>query len=201
MFTGIVQCVGRVTAMTADTAGGAALTVTQSDIAKTLQLGESIAVNGACLTVTRIDESTFDFQAGPETLARTTLGKLQFGDAVNLECALRLGDPLGGHWVTGHVDGIGTIASITKAGEWQTVWFDCDPSFSVLMVHKGSICVDGVSLTLVDVEIGRFSVMLIPHTLHHTTLGGKTPGDTVNLEIDILAKHVQKLFQNMTIVI
>jgi riboflavin synthase len=201
MFTGLVQRLATVKAVTPDSFGGLTLTLEEPALAPTLVLGESIAVNGCCLTVTRHDAASFDFQVGPETVAKTTLGTLQPGGRVNLERALRLGDTLGGHIVTGHVDGVGTIETITLNGDWATYWFACDKAFDDLMVHKGSIAVDGVSLTLVDVEKGRFSVMLIPHTLAHTTLGTKSVGDAVNLEADLLAKHVQKLFRNLTIVI
>ncbi len=198
MFTGLVQSLARVSAIEPDGSGGARLTVADP-IAAHAVLGESIAVNGCCLTVTRHDEITLDFELGPETLTRTNLGSLQAGDRVNLERALRMGDPLGGHIVTGHIDAVGTIVSRTVSGDWQTVWISCAVELDALMVSKGSICVDGVSLTLVDVEPGRFSVMLIPHTLAHTTLGLKAVGATVNLEADLLAKHVQKLFNNLSI--
>jgi riboflavin synthase len=201
MFTGLVQHLGQVRASTADSAGGLLLTVEQPGLAPALVLGESIAVDGCCLTVTRQDDQSFDFQVGPETVAKTTLARKSAGSLVNLERALRLSDTLGGHIVTGHIDGVGRLESITTQGEWRTVWFVCDPAFDDLLVHKGSIAVDGVSLTLVDVEKGRFSVMLIPHTLAHTTLGSHGVGTAVNLEADLLAKHVQKLFKNLTIVI
>ncbi|CAN5290602.1 riboflavin synthase [soil metagenome] len=192
---------GRVAGLTPDADGGSTLRVEETAMATSIVLGESIAVNGCCLTVTRFDSTTFDFQAGPETLAKTSLGSLAVNDAVNLERALRLGDALGGHLVTGHIDGVGTVNEIIPNGQWQTIWFDCPKSFDALMVHKGSIAVDGVSLTLVDVQPGKFSVMLIPHTLAHTTLGKKGLGAMVNIECDLLAKHVQKLFNNLSIVI
>ena len=144
---------------------------------------------------------SFSFQAGPETLAKTTLGGLMPGDRVNLEPALRAGDPIGGHFVTGHIDGTGKLVEKATTGDWLTIWFGFPPSFGELLVKKGSIAVDGVSLTVVDVESERFSVMLIPHTRDHTTLGLKEPGSSVNLEFDLLAKHVRKLMQNMSITI
>lgn len=162
-------------------------------------LGESIAVNGCCLTVTDITGCKLTFQAGPETLVKTNLGLLKTGDRVNLERALRMGDPLGGHIVTGHVDAVGTVLKREVKGDWHTVWFECPANLDDLLVHKGSIAVDGVSLTLAEVDRSRFSVMLIPHTLANTTLGFKTGGDTVNLEADLIAKHVQKLFANLSI--
>jgi riboflavin synthase len=154
--------------------------------------GESVAVNGACLTVTARDAAACRFQAGPETLRRTNLGGLRPGDRVNLERSLRVGDRLGGHFVQGHIDGVGRIDRRVPDGEWETVWFACPAELAAQMVSKGSAAVDGVSLTLVDVEAERFSVALIPHTLANTTLGFKRPGDPVNLETDLLAKYVQK---------
>ena len=162
-----------------------------------LEIGESVAVNGTCLTVTECERDTFSFQVGPETLIKTNLGLLELGDGVNLERALRIGDSLGGHFVTGHIDCTGTILEKTPQGEWLIVWFSNPPEFAELMVEKGSIAVDGISLTLVDVQPTRFSVMLIPHTRDNTTLGRKGPGSTVNLEFDLLAKHVQKLVKSM----
>jgi len=145
------------------------------------------------LTMIEVRPSGMAFQAVPETLEKTNLGQLTLGDRVNLERALRVGDRLGGHWVQGHIDGVGRIAERQRDGEWETVWFSCAPALTAQMVAKGSIAVDGVSLTLVEVHDGRFSVALIPHTLEHTTLGFKTAGATVNLETDVLAKYVMKL--------
>ena len=195
MFTGLVQTLGRVRAASDDGSGGRTLTVVESAVAPQLALGESVAVNGVCLTVVSHDADSFDFQVGPETVHRTVLGGIAAGDRVNLERSLRVGDSLGGHFVTGHVDTVGRIVSRERAGEWETVWFDFDPDFDDLIVPKGSIAVDGISLTVVDVEPGRFSVMLIPHTLANTTLGAKAAGDRVNLEFDLLAKHVKKLLR------
>lgn len=199
MFTGLVQAVGRVAAVADDGHGGRVIRVAEPGIAPRLTLGESVAVNGVCLTVVDFDAETFRFQAGPETLTRTTLGRLTVGDPVNLERALRMGDPLGGHIVSGHVDAVGAVAIREASGDWETVWFDCPPDLDELLVVKGSITVDGVSLTLVDVRPGRFSVMLIPHTLANTTLGRKPIGAAVNLECDLIAKHVQKLFRNLQV--
>ncbi len=201
MFTGLVQSLGTVTAVRDDGHGGRELRVAAPPWATPLALGESIAVNGTCLTVVRFDADGFDFQAGPETLLKTTLGRVAAGDRVNLERALRVGDSIGGHFVSGHVDGVGTLDEVVPSGEWQTVWFRYPPALGELLVQKGSIAVDGVSLTLVDVTPERFSVMLIPHTLAHTTLGFKRPGDPVNLETDLLARHVRKLFQNLSLTI
>jgi riboflavin synthase len=201
MFTGLVQSLGTVKATATDGHGGRTLTVAEPALAPKLEIGESVAVNGACLTVVSRDAETFAFQAGPETLAKTTLGTLAPGDRVNLERALRAGDPIGGHFVTGHIDCTGTVLEKTPNGDWLTVWFGFPARFAELLVSKGSIAVDGVSLTLVNVQQEKFSVMLIPHSRDNTTLGLKEPGTAVNLEFDLLAKHVQKLFKNMSVTI
>jgi riboflavin synthase len=196
MFTGLVQALGTVAQASDDGHGGQLLRVREAAIAPHLALGESVAVNGACLTVVERAGDAFDFQAGPETLAKTNLGALTAGDRVNLERALRVGDALGGHFVTGHVDCIGRIAERVPSGDWQTVWFEFPAGFGELLVEKGSVAVDGVSLTVVDVLPDRLSVMLIPHTVANTTLGHKPVGAAVNLEFDLLAKHVRKLIQS-----
>jgi riboflavin synthase len=195
MFTGLVEALGTVRAVEADGAG-TNLTVAAPELARESAVGDSVAVNGCCLTVVARDAEAFRFQAGPETLARTNLGELTAGDRVNLERALRLGDRLGGHIVQGHVDGQGRIAERACQGDWELVWITCPPALAAQMVPKGSVAVDGVSLTLVDVGAERFSVALIPHTLAHTTLGFKRPGQTVNLETDVLAKYVGKMLQS-----
>ncbi|MBP3955905.1 riboflavin synthase [Gemmata sp. G18] len=200
MFTGLVQALGEVRGVV-DGQGGRRLRIAEPGLAPALQLGESVSVCGACLTVVARDGDTFDFEVGPETLVKTTLGRLAVGDRVNLERALRVGDMLGGHFVSGHVDCVGHVLEEVVTGEWLTVWFGFPPEFEDLLVAKGSIAVDGVSLTLVDVQPDRFSIMLIPHTWAHTTLGFKKAGDAVNLEFDLLAKHVQKLFKRTSITI
>jgi riboflavin synthase len=191
MFTGLVETLGAVRSLTA--AGtGRRLVLEAPTLSGELTVGESVAVNGACLTVVRRDADGCDFEVGPETLRCTNLGALRPGDRVNLERSLRLGDRLGGHLVQGHVDGVGSIDRKVSEGEWLFVWFRCPPELTVQMVPKGSIAVDGISLTLVDVTADGFSVALIPHTLAVTTLGFKGPGAPVNLETDLLAKYVQK---------
>jgi riboflavin synthase len=189
MFTGLVESLGTVRAADDDGAGGKNLVLAAS-FAKELALGESVAINGCCLTVVAVDGDVCRFQVGPETLAKTNVGRLGLGDRVNLERSLRFGDRLGGHLVTGHVDGVGTIAERVATGEWQTVWFTGPAELMRLLVPKGCVAVDGVSLTVVDVHADRFSVMLIPHTLLATTLGIKNVGDAVNLEADLIGKYV-----------
>jgi riboflavin synthase len=198
MFTGLVETLGTVRDVSSDGAG-TLLRIEEPMIATDLPLGASIAVNGCCLTVVATDGRTFSFQAGPETLKLTNLGELRPGMKVNLERSLRVGDRLGGHIVQGHVDGIGCIEKRERQADWETVWFTCADDLTRMMIRKGSITVDGISLTLVDVEPGRFSVALIPHTMAITTLGFKQPGDSVNLEIDMFAKYVFKCLEQMTL--
>ncbi|MGY8734402.1 MAG: riboflavin synthase, partial [Pirellulales bacterium] len=152
----------------------------------------SIANNGCCLTVVQLDETLLGFDAGPETLARTNLGQKQIGDTINLERSVCLGDRLGGHLVTGHIDGLGELVKREDEQDWSTFWFKTSANLTRQMASKGSITVDGISLTLVDVTDGQFSVALIPHTLEVTTLGKLQVGDQVNLETDLLAKYVER---------
>lgn len=196
MFTGLVQSLVAVKSIEPGN-GGRNLRVAAGAGGRAWEIGESVAVNGVCLTAMDWNGEALSFQVGPETLARTNLGLLSPGDNVNMERALRAGDPLGGHFVTGHIDGTGKIQDAAVRGDWLTVWFEHPPGYGDLLVPQGSVAVDGVSLTVVDVLPGRFSVMLIPHTRDHTTLGRKGPGGVVNLEFDLLAKHVQKLVRGM----
>jgi riboflavin synthase len=199
MFTGLVETMGTVRAVNADEAG-TLLWIVDPLIARDLPLGASVAVNGVCLTVTAAEGDAFALQAGPETLRRTNLGELQPGMRVNLERSLCVGDRLGGHIVQGHVDGLGAIERRERHGEWESIWFRCPPELARYLVPKGSIAVDGISLTLVDVTAGGFSVALIPHTLAATTLGHKQPPATVNLEIDLFAKYVFRCVEQMRLV-
>ena len=197
MFTGLVEALGHVKRVTEESEGRR-FTLAWPGLANAgdpLALGESVAVNGCCLTVVATDPTAdaFDVQAGPETLLRTNLGAAKPGDPINLERALRVGDRLGGHFVQGHIDTTATLSERRREGDWEFLAFAIDAEWSPLLVPKGSIAVDGVSLTLVDVTPGRFSVMLIPHTLAVTTLGTLTPGARVNIETDMIAKHVRKL--------
>jgi len=191
MFTGLIEHLGEVSAVREEPPGRR-LVVKAGPVANGIALGASIAINGCCLTAVEIAGELLSFEAGPETLARTNLGKLQAGDRVNLERSLRAGDPLGGHYVTGHVDAVGRLDARLNEGPWANLWFAMPAALGRQMASKGSVAVDGVSLTLVDVERERFSVALIPHTLSMTTLGGLRVGDPVNLETDLLAKYVEK---------
>jgi riboflavin synthase len=195
MFTGLVEALGRVHAIVPD-GPGRLLEIAEPRLAADLAMGESVAVNGACLTVVDKSQDTFRFQVGPETLRLTNLGELQPASSVNLERSLKAGDRLGGHIVQGHVDGLGRMEERLRDGEWELMRFSCAGELTRQMVKKGSIAVDGVSLTLVDVSPTGFSVALIPHTLAVTTLGVRQPGDSVNLETDLFAKYVQKALES-----
>lgn len=195
MFTGLVQAVGTIKAV-AEEGNGRRLRMEWPALDEPLALGESVAVNGCCLTVVAVDGVCFDVQAGPETLARTNLGSLIAGNRVNLERALRPTDRLGGHFVQGHIDTTATLVESRADGEWRFLRFQVEPEWTRLMVEKGSIAVDGVSLTLVTVGPGDFSVMLIPHTLEATTFGGLKVRARVNIEADLIAKHVHRLMSS-----
>jgi len=192
VFTGLVEVLGRIERVI-DENQGKRLLLVWPGLFSALAIGESVAVNGCCLTVVAGEGERFEVQAGPETLLRTNLSDRRAGDGVNLERSLRVGDRLGGHFVQGHIDTTGVLLERRQEGEWEFLAFTLDPSWTRLLVSKGSIAVDGVSLTLVDVWADGFSVMLIPHTLAVTTLGLLKPGDRVNVETDILAKHAAKL--------
>ncbi|MCA9231677.1 MAG: riboflavin synthase [Planctomycetales bacterium] len=194
MFTGLVQHMARVREIVPQDPG-VRLVIEDPLAAPSASVGDSIAINGCCLTVVAVNENCLAFEAGPETMQRTSFGQLSAGDSVNIETSLRVGDELGGHLVTGHVDALGTVAQREDEAEWSTFWISVPRELSRQLASKGSIAVDGVSLTLVDVEDDRFSVALIPHTLHVTTLGSKTVGDHVNLETDVLAKYVERQLQ------
>ena len=193
MFTGLVEACGQVAALTPQD-HGIRLTVTATDsiIDGTAAIGDSIAINGCCLTIVEIDGSNWSFEAGEETLSKTNLGDLVAGSPVNLERALAANARLGGHFVQGHVDGVGTVDQINNDGDWTDMFFRLPPELAAQLVPKGSITVDGISLTVVTVENDRFNVALIPHTLQATTLGHRKTGDRVNIETDILGKYVRR---------
>jgi riboflavin synthase len=193
MFTGLVEVRGSVIELVDDPPGRRLKVEVGGLWAAESSAGDSVAINGCCLSVVEIGESSLEFQAGPETLARTNLGELTPGDPVNLERPLLATGRLGGHFVQGHIDSTARVVDVTRDGEWVTMWFEVPAALAVQLVPKGSVAVDGVSLTVVDVEANRFSVALIPHTLDVTTLGVRGAGGHVNIETDVLAKYVQKL--------
>ncbi len=192
MFTGIVEELGTVTALELG-ADSARLTVRGPLVTSDAEHGASISVNGVCLTVTEHGEGAFTVDVMAETLHRTSLGALRPGDPVNLERAMAASSRFGGHVVQGHVDGTATITAREPGERWEVVRFTLPADLARYLVEKGSITVDGVSLTVVDVEDDAFSVSLIPTTLALTTLGTKGVGDAVNLEVDVLAKYVERL--------
>jgi riboflavin synthase len=192
MFTGIVREKGRVAALTGDS-DGIRLLIEGPETAAHVAIGDSVAISGCCLTVVAVENGTLSFDAVPETLDRTSLAGLAPGGTVNLESAVRAGEPLGGHVMQGHVDAVGTVRSVEPEGEGRRIWFDTPDSVLRYVVEKGSIAADGVSLTVADLDDEGFAVALIPHTLTQTTLGDLEPGQTVNLEADVLAKYVERL--------
>lgn len=196
MFTGLVEGLGRIENVWSNGPGRDLLIVPPAEMTADsqdrAQIGDSVAINGCCLTIVELNDRGWRFQAGSETLSRTNLGELQVGSAVNLERSLKANARLGGHFVQGHVDGLGRVEQIITEGDWVFMWFRVPESLTRQMVSKGSVCVDGVSLTLVEVETEQFSVALIPHTLQVTTLGRRGVGDAVNIETDIIGKYLEK---------
>jgi riboflavin synthase len=197
MFTGLVEEVGRLRAITGS-AAGAELVLEARAILPGTRVGDSIACNGCCLTVTALPSGGFAVHAGTETLARTTVGAWRPGKAVNLERALLPTSRLGGHFVQGHVDGVAKVLSATAEGETVRWRFSLPEDLAPFVVQKGSIAVDGISLTVTSCEVGSFEVAIIPHTQAHTTLGTLRPGDDVNLETDVLAKYVHRILGAMS---
>lgn len=201
MFTGLVQGTAEVLEIRTE-GSGKVFRIARPDFfpisekisaqTPSVAMGDSICVSGCCLTVTAFDDTFLEFEAGSETLSKTKLGSLGQGSRVNLEESMKLGDKVGGHLVTGHVDGQGQIDDIQEDGQWKTFWITAPISLLRQMAGKGSVTVDGVSLTLVDVSNQKFSLALIPHTLQETTLGTLKVGDFVNLETDVLAKYVAR---------
>jgi len=192
MFTGIVREVGRTAAISGHD-GGVRLEVEAPDTAGTTVVGDSVSIDGVCLTAVEVRDGLLAFDAVPETLSRTSLGGLAAGSRVNVEPALRAGEPLGGHYVQGHVDGVGVVRSVEDEGNGRRVWFDAPADVLRYAVEKGSIAVQGASLTVAGLDDNGFAVALIPHTLEATTLGELEPARLVNLEVDVLAKYVERL--------
>lgn len=194
MFTGLVQEMGTVVS-TRPTDQGVRLVIEAPDSAKELAVGDSICTHGVCLTCVEREQNRFSADVSAETLRRTNLGSLKTGSHVNLELALRIGDRLGGHLVTGHIDGVGRLLSIVEEGDSRLYTFEAPAEVMRFVVAKGSIAVDGVSLTVAGMQENAFRVALIPHTLRVTTLGKLRPGDLVNLEADLIGKYVARLLE------
>lgn len=192
MFTGIVETVGKVSAIERGSAS-ARLTIAAGRVAEDVSVGDSVAVSGVCLTSVEVRAPHLCFEAVHETLRRTTLGQMQVGSAVNLERALPVGGRLGGHIVQGHIDGAGRIASIRPVGDSWFIYVDASPELMRYVVTKGSVAVDGISLTVAEAADRTFGLAVIPHTWENTTLHERRAGDPVNIECDILGKYVEKL--------
>lgn len=199
MFTGLVEGLGRITGLEVESPGvkifvepPRSMFATDPGSDLPTKCGDSIAINGCCLTIVSMKDDVWLFQAGLETLSKTNLGGLAPNDLVNLERSLLVNGRLGGHFVQGHVDGVGIVDQLDRSADWSTMGFQIPSELAELMVVKGSVCVDGVSLTIVTVESNRFTVALIPHTLSVTTLGRRSIGQTVNIETDILGKYARK---------
>jgi len=191
MFTGLIEELGTVKGIRSQSSG-MRLSIAGKTVLDGMKTGDSIAVNGACLTVVEMSHSLFGADVSKETLIKTTLGRLRVGDRVNLERAMRPADRLGGHLVAGHVDAVGVIRTIERTGEASLFTFEAPPEVSRYLIYKGSIAIDGISLTVNEVQGGRFTVTIIPHTARQTTLGFKKVGDPVNLESDMIGKYVEK---------
>ena len=197
MFTGIVQTVGTLSSLTR--LGGdlrIEVDAQKLDPIKQIAVGDSIAVNGTCLTATTVTAQGFSADVSQETLSRTTLGQARLGLPVNLELALQPQSRLGGHLVSGHIDGFGRLISRQKAGRSWRFDFEAPESLARYIAEKGSICIDGISLTVNGVEANRFSVNVVPHTLEVTTLGNAQPDQVVNLEVDLIARYLERLLQS-----
>jgi len=192
MFTGIIESVGKVAGIERESEA-IRLTIAAGKIAEDVALGDSVAIDGVCLTATGFQPPHVTFDAVYETMRKTTLGALKVGDAVNLERALAVGGRLGGHVVQGHVDGTGRIASIRPVGNSWFVYVDAAPELMRYIVAKGSVAIDGISLTVAEAEDRTLALSIIPHTWDHTTLHDKRAGDPVNIECDILGKYVEKM--------
>jgi riboflavin synthase len=194
LFTGLIVEMGETVSIT-KRGGGARLFLKTGSLHREAAIGDSISINGACLTVVEKKGDTVGFDLSDETLRSTNLGRLKVKDRVNLEPALRLDGRLDGHFVTGHIDGVGRIRSKTATGDMLKIVIDAAQEIVDLLVEKGSVAVDGISLTVVDILRDGFSIVIIPHTARMTTIGYKETGDSVNLEVDILGKYVSKFLQ------
>jgi riboflavin synthase len=194
LFTGIVEGIGKVLDIKQNTKNRSAIkmTVDLGKNSKGLKLGQSVALNGVCLTVTGIDKSKCNFEMIEETTKKTDLGNLRIGGIVNVERSLKVGERLEGHFVLGHVDGVGKITKIEKKPKEVQIWFEIPKSLARFVVQKGSIAIDGISLTVVDVKKNLASVCLIPHTIDVTNFSTKKVGDKINIETDILGKYLLK---------
>lgn len=197
MFTGIVKELGRVVSIEQSEAQ-ARLSLAAPSLSPGLVIGDSVAVDGCCLTLVEKEGETISFDVSPETLSRSTLGSLAAGQSVNLEPAVRAGEPLGGHLVQGHVDVVGRVRSLTPEGEGVRMWIEIPAELLRYCVSKGSLAVAGVSLTIAEQASDAVAVALIPHTLAATTLGAAKPGDSLNLEADVIAKYVERLLAERT---
>lgn len=193
MFTGIVEEIGKIKQL-----GTHRLAVNAAGVLQELKEGDSIAINGVCLTITSVDKTSFTVDIMPETIRRTTFSRLHYGDSVNLERALPAQGRIGGHFVQGHIDGVGKVISLAPEAEAVIMRVSLEPELSRYVVVKGFIAVDGVSLTVVDCSSSSLSVSLVAYTTQKTTLGGRKPGDSVNLEVDIMAKYLEKYSQHKT---
>lgn len=191
MFTGLVETMGQVVQLI-DEPPGKRFRIDCGLVAQDVKLGDSICINGCCLTVVAIEQKVLDFEAGEETLSKTNLGQLRLDSPVNLERSLAVGDRLGGHYVTGHVDAVGSLIERRDDPPWAHLRFQMPKHLASQVAAKGSVAIDGISLTVVDADSDSFTVALIPHTLEVTTLGSRRVGDPVNLETDVLAKYVQR---------
>ncbi len=195
MFTGIIEGLGTVKSLSR-VAGGLRMGIEANFPIERIRVGDSVAVSGACLTVVRFQESIFEVDVAPETLSKTILGEAKVGDGVNLERPLRLGDRLDGHIVTGHVDGVGTVKAKRPLANAILFTFGVEEALSRYMVQKGSVAVDGISLTINECKRGSFEVSIIPHTAKMTTMGFKKVGDVVNIETDMIGKYVERFTQH-----
>lgn len=194
MFTGIVESLGTVTALKTQSVG-VQLSISHDDFFKKTKTGASIAINGVCLTVISLKGKQAVFEVGPETLKKSNLGFLRVGMRVNLEKPVSASSDFSGHFVQGHVDTTAEVLKMEKSGPWVDVWFSLPDLIKPFLVDKGSVCIEGISLTIVQVKKDRFSVALIPHTLTMTTLALKKPGDMVNIETDMIAKYAMRAYE------